>query len=270
MYRREKESVVMKKMLMVVLTLCLIVSAVPVFADTSDVRVKSITSFKQELQTLPALTSKLYESEASELVGDTDPDVVRLFVEEKLALAEDKMENYQINLELDGITEERIDLGDGCYLKVTVSDTKDKTTTEVPLNSVLLRGSTPGAETLWKDYGARMFTATFEIALPVVLYYHLNLANHYTLSANGIEVRYGEAWANCTDLADASYGNINVTKNTAKIGQSVSMNCTFTLTQTLNVTFSRSVKMTNTVKCSDIDTIDKQVKVVQSWTGAWL
>lgn len=52
--------------------------------------------------------------------------------------------------------ERHIDLGDNCEAIITVSDVSEDCEIR-PLTN------TPGATTLWKDYGNRMFTTKFEV-----------------------------------------------------------------------------------------------------------
>lgn len=245
----------MKKILPIFLVFMLMMSAIPVFAG-SDYEIKDMHTFKQEI-------TKIQTGESAEkFIAKTDPQLITQFIDNKLSLVQEKVSQYELDLKLNKTTSDYIDLGDNCYIRITLEDNPENSTPS-------LYATSPGAETLWKDCGNRKFTAKYEVWL-VLFFYELNLANHYTLDSSGITVRYGDAWLDYSGAASGSYGAVNITKSSAKKGETVSMNCVFTLSQSTVPQYTKVFKMYNSVKCSEIDTIDRQVKVVQSWRGDWL
>lgn len=184
-------------------------------------------------------------------------------IADKFNKVEEILKNNELCIET-GTTKEKIfNLGDNSKLKITLIDESEDE------SLIDLTASTPGGETLWKDYGNRKFTSHYEVWIGP-LYYDLYLVNHYKLSASGITERYGESYMDVSGAASGRASNVNISKSSAGIGETVSMNCVFTLTQTTTAQYSKVFKMYNKVKCSSIDTVDKQVKVVQSWNGEWL
>lgn len=249
-----------KKVLAVITVAAMLLFAQVGFAfagEACDTSIKTLEAFKVELADLQNENPNIDcdSVEMKELLQKTDVDVIDAFVKEKMDLIGEEFSN--------GFTEERerIDIGDGCYVEINPSKS---------VQSGPSLASTPGARTLWKDYGARKFTSTFEGNLAVVAF-SLNMCNHYTLGSTGITPRYVEAWGNGGGLATVTNGAINEPKRSAKVGETVSSNSIFKVTLSYGgKNLQKSFKMFNYVKCSEIDKIGKQVKVVQSWRGEYL
>lgn len=240
-------------------TIMVIGSSSMVFAGSN---INDMNSFKNGIQNLPDVTSKNYDIQQEQLLKNTNQDVIEQFIDDKLSLAEEKINNYDVNLNIGTTTTDYIDLGDNCYVKVTVEDKKDGASKD----GISLR-STPGAETIWKNYGDRQFTVYYDIFV-LLIDWQLYLTNHYTLSSTGINIRYGEAWVNDSGVGSGTPGNIITSKATASVGQTASMSCIYKLTALVEgIGLSKNYKLYNNVKCSEIDKVNKQVKVVQSWSG---
>ena len=179
------------------------------------------------------------------------------FTEEKNMLASEALANLEISGEdlENGRAERTVDLGDGCYIRVILTDEKDSSGEP----DVTLAASTPSSNTLWKDYGDRKFTSTYERWI-LETKYTMSLCNHYTLGSTGIKYRYGEREFKLNGEAIAGAGAI-VTKNiSAKTGETISMYCEFKISQ------SDVIGLYNNVKCLQIDKTNKRVKVNQSWS----
>jgi N-methylhydantoinase B/oxoprolinase/acetone carboxylase alpha subunit len=244
-------------------TIMIIGSSSLVFAGNDNIN--DLDTFKQAVKTLPAISSEDFDNKSEQLIERASRDVVEQFVDEKLSLAEKKIKNYTVDLNNTTNASDYIDLGDKCYVKVTVVDIKDGAA-----KGDISLASTPGAETLWKDYGNRQFAVYYDVYV-LLIDWQLNLSNHYTLSSTGIKVRYGDAWVNDSGVGTGSAGNVNITKSSAKVGETVSMNCIFRVSAEVDgIGISKNFKMYNKVKCSAIDTAEEQVKVVQSWNGSWI
>ncbi len=179
-------------------------------------------------------------------------------VEEKLLMFEREINNIDFSN-----VNKKIDLGDGWYATIEAQDVK-----EAQGGMSLTRSNQ--AETLWKDYGNRRFTAKCKLFRLPISFYEVTLVNHYTLSEDGIVVRYGEAWVNSSGDAQGTAGAVIKIKDKAKKGESVSLSCLYTLNYSITgISNTKTYKFINNVKCSDIDKLEKQVKVVQSWEGEW-
>lgn len=221
--------------------------------------VDSLSKLKQELVLIYNQNVDVgpESPEIQDLIIRTDPKVLNSFIEEKMDLINVAMESAG-----EKTGETIVDLGDGCYLKMGDN--------EMTVENGVTRDSTPGAQTLWKDYGSRKFTSTFEGYLGLGAF-RLNICNHYTLSKSGISPRYVEAWGDGAGLFSISTGTINQPKKSAKEGETVSSNCIFKIrAEIAGAGIDKSFKMYNYIKCSEIDTVEKQVKVVQSWRGDYL
>lgn len=251
----------MKKKIFLVTLICVLMVFSQInfsFANVQHTEINDLNEFKSKINSLynenPMLTPESIE--IMELIENTEPIIVENFINEKLNIIEEEILNYEQNFE-----EKTVNLGDNCYLKIGNDN---------DISQITPFASTPGGQTLWKDYGSRKFTSTFEGFL-VVAAFDLNICNHYTLSNNGISPRYVEAWGDGSGVLNISTGAINEPKRYASIGETVSSNCTFSIHASASILqYQKSFKMYNYVKCSDIDPVEKQVKVVQSWRGEWL
>lgn len=241
----------------------------PVFAysesntSTSEYQITTLDELKSVLSDLydkvPSLAPESPEIE--DLLSKTNPDVIQEFVSEKFnALQKATSDPSSFSYS------HTINLGDNCYVKINAADAASNENEASPGISIL---STPGAQTLWKDYGARKFTSTFEGNF-ILASFKLNMCNHYTLDSKGIVVRSIEAWGNGGGAMQVSHGAVNGAEkgDRAKVGKTLSADCIFTVS--LAGLGQKSFKMYNKVKCSEIDTVGKQVKVVQSWNGKYL
>lgn len=119
--------------------------------------------------------------------------LVQCGIEEKLLLFDKEINN----IDLANVVYKKINLGDGWYATIETQDIKENQE-----EIVLTRASQ--AETLWKDYGNRKFTAKCKLYRLPISFYEVNLVNHYTLDENGIVVRYGEAWVDSTGDAQGT------------------------------------------------------------------
>lgn len=258
MYIAGKKKSILLLIFISVFFISIILTSSQTYAKEYDI--KNLNDFKSELNNLVSENKNVnFDNEQiKQLVDKTSPQVIESFLEEKLNAVQDYLDRHQ-NLDL--TTDNKIiDLGDNCTLNIGSSE----------VNSEIALASTPGAQTLWKDYGSRKYTCTFKGEF-LIASFSLNLCNHYTLSSKGITPRYPEAWGDGAGFLSVTHGKINEPKRSAKKGETVSMNCIFKVKANVGPgTGEKSIRMNNFVKCSDIDTIEKQVKVVQSWRGDYL
>lgn len=220
-------------------------------------KVNNLDSFKEELNGLAEENPNLdpNDKQVKALIKETNPRILESFLDEKFDLVQEYLDENKVIKE----PNKAIDLGDNCSFVI-----KNTTAPTIELQS------TPGAQTLWKDYGSRKYTCTFEGNF-LIASFSLNLCNHYTLSAKGITPRYPEAWGSGAGMLSVSHGAINEPKRSATVGETVSMNCIFKVSAHIGVGIGeKSIRMNNFVKCSAIDKVEKQVKVVQSWRGDYL
>ena len=185
-------------------------------------------------------------------------ETIDTFTEEKIMLANEKLAEVNISEAdlADGYEERIINLGDDSYVKITLTDEEEGNDSGIAIKPA---ASTAPSTTLWKDYGNRKFTSTYELSV-LGSKYRMSVYNHYTLSAAGIKVRYGESEMDMNGITEA-YPTVVISKNTAGAGSSVSMYATF------KIKSGKSVKLTNSVRCVQIDKTNERVKVTQSWNA---
>ena len=188
-------------------------------------------------------------TEADQVVSEKIDDAVRVIQKEQPQLP--------VGSEY-GIYE--YDLGDNCTLQVELQDrAEDK---EPPM--VVRPMAASGSANVWKDYGNRYFTAkaTIEYAGVKIT---LILENHYTLSANGIDERYGKA------TCEGKNERIIVTKDTPIISKATAKSVNSTVAVYCNFTCHTSIaptekyKMNTTVKYLSHDKAGKRLQVQQAW-----
>lgn len=264
-----------KKFRIFILTCFVITSSLCLsFADTdvnefSKYQINDVDSLKVVLNEMPD-GAELTEPEKVAILEEINPIVIDKFIDEKLSVLEKELDKNPMTIEE---KERVIDLGDNCSV---VINTEDKCESIFLPRTGILK-STPGAETLWKDFGNRQYTVSYDVTLPIFRAKFV-LINHYTLGKNGITLRYGEAEIKNSSFAGVNFGDtskdsiVEHSKKATKKGSSIKISCIYKIQYTTPVgaSISKSFKLYNQVKYSDIDLSEKQVKVVQSWNGEWM
>ncbi len=166
------------------------------------------------------------------------------------------------------------ELEDGNQLVMEFEDGVDGLLTYMStgLNSAIQPMATDG-ETVWKYYGYRYFTAKATVITDAGSI-SLSLANHYTLSEDGIDERYGTA--DCSISGGGSIGGtvevkgVYITDSSARtVGSSdVDMYAAYNVMAVSGGigTTTRTVKLFTTIEYVDHDYDTERIKVKQSWT----
>ncbi|MGC2872926.1 hypothetical protein ACDL92_06550 [Ihubacter sp. mB4P-1] len=167
-----------------------------------------------------------------------------------------------------------VDLGDGCKVTVEFEDGEDKSPLATIKDSIFppVYAASNG-EVMWKDYGNRYFTAKTTI-LSGIGGCICSLENHYTLSANGIDERYGDAYENAGFsigiIGSVSHGNVFITDSTARtpgasdVNMYVRFNWQYSGGGILGA--QGNTKLSSTVGYVAINKTAKQIKVKHSWS----
>lgn len=188
-------------------------------------------------------------TEAEQMVSEKIDDAVRVIQEEQPQLpAGAEYGTYEY------------DLGDNCTLQVELQDRAEGKEQPMTVRPMAVSGSS----NVWKDYGNRYFTAkaTVEYAGASIT---LKLENHYTLSENGIDERYGTA------LCDGKNEKIIVTKSTPiiskasarSVNSAAAVYCNYTCRTSIEAT--KKYKLNTTVKYLKHDKTGKRLQVEQAW-----
>lgn len=124
-------------------------------------------------------------------------------------------------------------------------------------------------EILWKDYGNRYFTASKTVWYGVVGLGKIKLENHYKLSSNGIDERYGAASVSGTGLgADITPGDPIITDASARTPGSsdVNMSCAYHYRYSAgNVNSQGNFSLNTTIAYLEKNASAGQIKVRHSW-----
>lgn len=263
----------MKKMAVALMGALMITSSIPgtvyaneTYADTSS-SIDTLKVFKAEVAIANA-DGELSASEKVYLEENSEDAVIEEFITEKMDLAVDILNDsenegavYHLE-EGQAYKKEVYDLGDSCQLIVELEDRSED-------DEELVSRATSGSNTLWKEYGNRYFTASATVNFSLG-YATMKLRNHYTLSAKGIDERYGTPeYVYYVDDGAMSVTKAKITDSTARtVGASdVNMECEFTFHYPAEdgYTVEKEYLMESTVGFVDIDKSAEKVKVKQSW-----
>lgn len=172
------------------------------YSSEDEFKINSLKEFKQE--TKEELQEGVFtKAEEKEVIKNTNPEVMIDLVEEKMDKADEMLSDSEFDiskemkLNSEGIEtcSVKFDVGNNCMVEYEFTDGKDENGLDAIQNMLFepCYAATNG-ETLWKSYGNRYFTAKKKVWYGVVGLGVLYLENHYKLSSNGIDERYGESY----------------------------------------------------------------------------
>lgn len=251
------------------------------FANTEvqQYKIDTLEALKQELNTYEAEDCRDVVAQ-KRLVNNTNPEVLQAYIEEKSEMALDALNK----IDPDSVLEENadgtltgkttVDLGDGCTMVVELEDGEDKALLASIRDAIFepAYAATNGEE-MWKDYGNRYFTAKTTI-LTGIGGCVCRLENHYTLSAKGIDERYGDAYEkigfSIGITGNVTHDSVIISDASARTPGSSDVNMYVRFNWNYNgagvVAVQGSTKLTTTVGYVDINKTKKQIKVKHSWS----
>lgn len=255
---------VMKKRILIAglaVTLVIVNANVAVFAETKPMESKYMSV--QELKSAIAekeLDGVLSEAEQKSIFDNATEEAVNDFISVKMDEALDVLQEQNPQLQKG---EEsgwyHYDLGEGCTLEVELEDKAEAGQEK----SLLMPMVTSGTSSVWKEYGDRYFTAKATVVCGRTNVTFL-LENHYTLSAGGIEERYGKKAINFTELVNYSMGNPRILKSSAKtVGSLVEIVCAYSCG--VDQGKMNNYELSSTVKYLTHDKVGKRLQVQQAW-----
>lgn len=253
-----------KKLFAAAASVTLVLSAISsaAFAETADreASLKNATQIKEtiaeELQ-----DGKLSDFEKENILNQAADTAVEEFMMIKLNEAVELLEQEKPQLPAGkSYTAYNYDIGDGCELSVELSDFADK---DFKQSAPQLASSSDSAN-IWKEYGNRYFTAKATVTCAGVSVNFI-LENHYTLSVNGIDERYGTAKAtSAVAKTGLDKGEPAVSKSSARnVGASASIYCEFSCKA--GTSDADNYKLNTTVKYLAHDKTGKRLQVQQAW-----
>lgn len=262
-----------KRIIISTLSLSLLMTTAPAvsFAEAGQPAEKPIQTVEQLKAEMADCMEdgQMSVAEEKNLKAAANEDVIADLVHEKLDLAAEMLNSSDAAV-LQSLPEDaayavqEYDLGDGCLLRVELTDCAEGCN---PRSGIGLL-ATSGSSEMWKDYGNRYFTATATVDCKVATA-SLRLENHYILSAEGIDERKGVASGNGED------SKIRVAKNEPVISDKtartpgasdVNMYCDFTVKISGGVVAdTRVYRLNTTVKYLAHDKTGKRIKVGHAW-----
>ncbi len=140
------------------------------------------------------------DDESSSIIEQSTPDVIEEYFIDKFEEASIAISNANVDVDeiidngSDGYGSMTIDMGDHTQVILEFEDYEEPSLIDSIKTSIIIPvyAATNG-ETLWKNYGNRYFTAKATV-LSGIGGSTLILENHYKVSSNGLDERYGDAY----------------------------------------------------------------------------
>lgn len=256
-----------KKLFSMILTLSLVMgmTSAGVFADTQTNQIQNLQQLKD------ALSENLTIAEQTQIIENADDAVLDQFLMEKMDAATELLTGQEIDADMltlpDGRSYgmQKYDLGDGCTLTVELSDVAEGTS-EIGVGALPMASTTQPDQ--WKEYGNRYFTAKASVTVGSVTA-SMSLKHRYTLSADGIEAKGGDAEATWPK-SGGRYSNTtpSITDRYAKtVGASdVNIDCVYSFISSSGAKNTTvKYKLATAVGYVDINKTAKKIKVRHSW-----
>ena len=251
-------------------------------ASASQVRLYEINTLEQLKDELKNYSQEscVNIEDQMELIEKSSPEVIEAFIEEKTeealtamnAIDPDSLLKQDEDGTFRGTTS--IDLGDGCTAIVEFEDGVDE---PLLVSGAKMSGSAVSravnGETIWNDYGNRYFTASTTI-LSGVGGCKISLENHYTLSENGIDERYGDAYENggfnIGITGTVGHGDVIISDASARTPGASDVNMYVRFNWQYEgqgiATVQGNTKLSTSVGFVAINKTKKQIQVKHSWT----
>lgn len=273
----------MKKILSTVVAVTVVLSvtcssyAIEIKPHVEEYKINTLDELKNTLNRYDSdgMPSKI----DAKIVNEISPKIIEKYLGEKTEKAVTEMNKIEPDSIMksmgDGAYrgEKRIDLGDGSIAIVEFEDAEEETIFSSVKDFLIPRAyAATNGETMWKKYGNRYFTAKATI-LSGIGGCVCRLENHYTLSAKGIDERYGDAYE-VIGFSVGIHGTVNhdsviITDKSARTpgASDVNMYVRFGYNYSAldAATVQGSCKLSTTVAFMDIDKTDKKIKVKHSW-----
>lgn len=194
---------------------------------------------------------------------------------EKIKKVVDNIDAEDIMNKNDGTTQygsKKINIGDGCEVLVELEDGEEQTIIGKILNSFehTVQAATNN-EKVWKKYGNRYFTAKCKGYMGIGTAQYV-LENHYKLSANGIDERYGVTSSKSTSViavASISNGSVIISDAVARTPGKSDVNMYAKFYWSVNVMGYGATSGTDTlhtsIKYLKKDASKKQIQVQHKW-----
>lgn len=214
-----------------------------------------------------SLTAAFSFAAEDNIIPESDASTMLEKIDEAVIFLEEKQESTMMLLG-DGTyySKEVYPLDDGGVLTIELIDEAEDEARMEMLNQGILPRAMTGSNSLWKAYGKRYFTAKATVSFKESEV-DFSLENHYTLSANGIDERYGLSNADTQNInCSIIEGPVVIDDSVARTpGESdVNLHCIFTIKEKASVTCK--YKVDTTVKYLNHDKSNKKIKVRQSWS----
>lgn len=199
----------MFRKLSIILVICMVLMPMAVNAESlaaetqtvsSDVKIDSVSELKSAIDAAYDKDGKMTEAEAESIIADASLEVVIAFIDEKIADMNTAIENADIDIDKvinngsDGYGKVKLDIGDHTEVILEFEDKEDLSVVDSIKDAIAPASyAATNGETMWKAYGNRYFTAKANV-LSGIGGAVLKLENHYKVSANGLDERFGDAY----------------------------------------------------------------------------
>lgn len=250
---------------------------------TKEYSINTVTKLKQKLNKAYS-DGKMTKQEKAEISKQLDPNILSEFVAQKMEKANeviakadidvDEVLNQDPNGESGSV---ELNLGDHCTAVIEFEDKEESELVSALENTLLPSAyAATNGETMWKSYGNRYFTAKKSV-LAGIGTATIKLENHYKVSSNGLDERYGDPYVSFNFSAgitgSITAGNVIISDKTARTpGKSdINMYARFPYQYTTSAggiaaSSGGTFKLSTTVKYLAKNATSKKIKVKHSWS----
>ncbi len=253
----------------------LAIDELPIGADVNEeYEITTLEDFKAELKDIQS-DGKITQLEKDGIVNGTSPEIIYEFYDEKFDEAFKIIQDFDIDANMEGdqdyaCCEKTVELDDHCTAQIIFEDGEDLgTVASLVKNEIPEAYAATNGETKWKKYGNRYFTAKATVQCGAGAA-GIALENHYKVSKNGLDERWGDAYvthavgvggsisANDPKITDA----VARTEGTSDINMYARYPWSFNLE---GVGSQGTWKLSTSIKYLKRDSAKKQIQVKHSW-----
>jgi hypothetical protein len=204
----------------------------------------------------------------------TDPDVIAEFIDWKTEDAINALRGIEVDFVIRGDRasyEEVIDIGDNCWVKVTLEDRAANAFgniwTASSAGETAVTQSQSGHITHWVPYGSRKFDSSATVFYGIASATS-GLENYYTASANGVTLNYGIPYSSYSGLMHVSHGSSATitTQSATQLNSTAKMYALYEVTYGYApIEWGGTYRMNSNIKFLQNDPIDNEIHITCTW-----
>lgn len=249
-----------------------------IMAGEANYKIKNLETLKKQISIVKK-DGKITTEEKETIEKTTKPEVLCEYFEETMDQLKDTINKTDVEKVMnhyDGTRQygnTNIELEDGNKVYIEFED-KEEQNILGNMGNILVQNvqAATSGEKVWKSYGNRYFTAKAEI-ISGIGGAKVALENHYKLSSNGIDERYGDAYPvgsfSVGITGNISVGTVAITDSVARTPGKSDVNMYARFIWSINVssmTSQGNSKLSTTIKYLKKDAANKKIQVQHKWS----